>query len=268
MTIPIPRDPAIDLSAVPRHWFAGNAVATAISNGINMLFPSGERFFVRSVHHYADRIKDPTLRAQMKAFFKQEGHHARAHDRLNDVMRAHGYDIDRFLELYETISRWIEARVPAKLNLAGTAAAEHFTAILADGAFSEGVLDDLHPQMQELLAWHAAEEIEHKAVAFDVLREIDASYAWRMGGLAYATVMLGGFWVWATVQLMRQDKLPWRKVRSQLIALRKRDPVLRRVFGRGIRQYIRRDFHPRDNANEHLAREWFASHGLPFTEAA
>jgi hypothetical protein len=267
MAIPIPRDPAIDLSTVPRHWFAGNAVATAISNGVNLLFPAGERFFVRSVNHYLDRITDQELRAQVKAFFKQEGHHARAHDRLNDVTRAHGLPIDPFLTKYERISRWIEARVPAKLNLAGTAAAEHFTAILADGAFSKGLLDQLHPQMQELLAWHAAEEIEHKAVAFDVLQAIDPSYALRVAGLAYATVMLSSFWLWATFVLLRAERMSWRELRRQAYRAR-RDPVVTRVFANGIRQYIRRDFHPSDNANEGLAREWFATHGLPFTEAA
>jgi predicted metal-dependent hydrolase len=268
MAIPIPRDPAIDLSTVPRHWFAGNAVATAISNGVNLLFPSGERFFVRSVHHFADQITDPTLRDQVKAFFKQEGHHARAHDRLNDVIRDQGFAIDPFIARYEAISKWIEERVPAKLNLAGTAAAEHFTAILADGAFSEGLLDALHPVMQELLAWHAAEEIEHKAVAFDVLRTIDPSYALRVAGLVYATVMLGGFWLGATIMLLRQEKLSWRGLRKSAKFASKRDPVVSRVFANGIRQYIRRDFHPSDNANEHLAREWFARHGLAFTEAA
>ena len=267
MAIPIPRDPAIDVSTVPRHWFADNALATAISNGLNLLFPAGERFFVRSVNHYLDRITDDTLRAQVKAFFKQEGHHARAHDRLIDVIRDQGFELDTFLTRYERISRWIEARVPAKLNLAGTAAAEHFTAILADGAFTKGQLDMLHPVMQELLAWHAAEEIEHKAVAFDVLRTVDPSYALRVAGLAYATVMLSGFWLYATLMLLRQEKLSWGQLREQARRAG-RDPVLSRVFARGIRQYIRRDFHPHDNANEHLARDWFAAHGLPFTEAA
>jgi predicted metal-dependent hydrolase len=268
MAIPIPRDPAIDLSSVPKHWLADNAAATAISNGINMLFPHGERFFVRSVHHYLDQIEDPELRAQVKAFFKQEGHHARKHDQLNDVIRGHGFAIDDFLARYQKLSSWIEARMPKKLNLAGTAASEHFTAILADGAFSKGVLDELHPTMQELLSWHAAEEIEHKAVAFDVLRTIDPSYALRIAGLIYSTVMLGGFWFWATSMLLRQEKLGWRETLRQLREMQKRDPVIRRVFVRGIRQYLRRDFHPRDNANEHLARDWFAAHGLPYTEAA
>ncbi|HTR55177.1 MAG TPA: metal-dependent hydrolase [Kofleriaceae bacterium] len=268
MAIPIPRDPDLDLHDVPRHWLANNAAATAISNGINLLFPAGERFFVRSVHRFADQVADPVLREQVRAFFKQEGHHARAHDRFNDVLRAHGFQIDDFLATYERISRWIEARMPAKMNLAGTAAAEHFTAILADGAFSKGILDDLHPKMRELLAWHAAEEIEHKAVAFDVLRAVDPSYALRMAGLAYATVLLGSYWFAASVMLMRQDKLGLRGALRQLAEMRRREPVIRRVFVRGIRQYARRDFHPDDNDNAHLAARWFQAHGMPFTEAA
>src|ERR1700689_5553638 len=268
MAIPIPRDLDVELSTVPRHWVAGNAAATAISNGINILFPHGERFFVRSVKAFVDQIDDPDLRAQIKGFFGQEGRHAHAHDRFNDVLRAQGFAIDKFLDRYQKISSWIEKHVPGKLNLAGTAASEHFTAILADGAFSKGILDALDPRMQQLLAWHAAEEIEHKAVAFDVLRAIDPSYAVRIAGLVYSTTMLAGFWFWATTMLLRQEQLGVRATMRELRKMRQRDPVVRRVFIRGIREYIRRDFHPSQNRNEHLAAEWFAAHGLAFTEAA
>lgn len=264
MSIPVPRAFDGDLTKVPRHWLAGNAAATAISNGINMLFPHGERFFVRSVHHFLADIKDPELRTQVKAFFKQEGHHAKAHDDFNDVLRTHGFKVDAFLERYRAISAWIEERVPPKLNLAGTAAAEHYTAILAEGAFTRGILDSLHPTMQQLLAWHAAEEIEHKAVAYDVLQEIDPSYATRIAGLAYATVMLGMFWAWATTMLLRQERLGLRGTLRELRKMRSDDPIIRRVFIAGIKQYIRRDFHPRNNANDNLAAAWFAQRGLPF----
>lgn len=268
MAIPIPRDPEVDLESVPKHWLAGNPAATAISNGLNMLFPAGERFFVRSVKRYLDQLPEGELREQVKAFFKQEGKHASAHDDFNEVLRTHGFDVETFLARYAAISRWLEDRLPGKLNLAGTAAAEHFTAILADGAFSKGILDALDPRMQKLLAWHAAEEIEHKAVAFDVLAYVDDSYALRIAGLAYATVMLGAFWAWATTMLVRQERLGFRTFLRQLGAMRARDPVIRRVFVNGIKQYLRRDFHPRDNANERLAAQWFAAHGYPFIEAA
>jgi predicted metal-dependent hydrolase len=268
MAIPIPRDPDVDLTGVPKHWLAGNAAATAISNGINMLFPAGERFFVRSVKRYYDALPEGELREQVRAFFKQEGKHASAHDDFNEVLREHGFEVEQFLARYAAISRWIEDRLPGKLNLAGTAAAEHFTAILAEGAFTKGILDELDPRMQKLLAWHAAEEIEHKAVAFDVLEHVDDSYLLRMAGLAYATTMLGMFWFWATTLLARQEKLGLRGFFGELGKMRKRDPIIRRVFVNGIKQYLRRDFHPRDNATDHLAARWFAAHGYPFTEAA
>jgi predicted metal-dependent hydrolase len=268
MAIPIPRDPQLDLTNVPKHWVAGNPVATAISNGINLLFPHGERFFVRSVHHYMDEITDPTLKAQVKAFFKQEGHHASAHDDLNEQLRKQGFEIDRFLDTYAKVAGWIEQHAPAKLNLAGTAAAEHFTAILADGSFTNGVLDVLDPTMQKLLAWHAAEEIEHKAVAFDVLQRIDPSYRLRMAGMLLATLLLGGFWIWGTTMLLRQDGITLRGARRELAQLRERDPIIRRVFVRGIREYLRRDFHPSDNHQDHLADAWFAARGFAMPEAA
>ena len=67
--------------------------------------------------------------------------------------------------------------------------------------------------MQKLLAWHAAEEIEHKAVAFDVLQQVDPSYALRIAGLAHATILLSSFWVWSAMMLFRQEKLGWRGLR-------------------------------------------------------
>jgi uncharacterized protein len=264
----VPRDLDVDLSVVSRHWLANNAAATAISNGVNLLFPYGERFFVRSVRHFADRVDDPDLRSAIKAFFQQEGRHAHAHDRFNAVLRAHGYEVDRFLATYKRIGDWLEARFPPKLNLAITAACEHFTAILAHGAFTQGILDAADPRMQQLLGWHAAEEIEHKAVAFDVLQEVDPSYALRTTGLVLATALLGGFWCWAAAMLMRQDRLTLRGVVRELRTLRREDAIVHRVFVRGIRRYLRRDFHPDDVDDRGLAEAWFAARGMSMPDAA
>ncbi len=257
-----------DLTTVPRHWLGNDAVATAISNGVSMLFPWGERFFVRSVKHFVAGIDDPVLKAQIKAFFGQEGRHAKAHDDYNAVLRAQGYEVDQFLDTYRRLSEWIEARTPAKLRLAVTAASEHFTAIMAAGAFNGGMFDAADPRMQQLLAWHAAEEIEHKAVAFDVLRTVDPSYALRIAGLVMATLLLGGFWIAAATVLLRQDGITWREAVKRMRRLRTRDPIVRRVFGRGIREYLRRDFHPSQIADGNLAADWFRAHGMEMPEAA
>lgn len=262
------RDLDLDYRAVPRHWFAGSAVSTGIANGVNMLFPQGERFFVRSVKHYLDQIDDPALRAQIKAFFGQEGRHAREHDRVNAILRDQGYEVDEFLETYRKLTAWIEARTSPALNLAITAACEHFTAIMAEGAFADGMLDQCDPRMRQLLAWHAAEEIEHKAVAYDVLQKVDPSYRLRVAGLVLATVFLGGFWIWGARTLLRQDGLSLLGTLRELRTLRQRDPIVRRVFVRGIRKYLRRDFHPNQQDDAHLASQWFAARGMQMPEAA
>ncbi len=264
----VPRDLDVDFSQVPRHWMAGSAVATAISNGVNMLFPHGERFFVRSVKYFLDKVDDPVLRAQVKGFFGQEGRHAHAHDEFNEIMRHQGYEIDQFLDSYKRLSDWLEKRTPPKVRLAATAAAEHFTAIMAEGAFTRGALDAAAPEMQRLLGWHAAEEIEHKSVAFDVLQTIDPSYLLRITGLIYATITLGGFWIWGALTLMKQDGVTWKSARAEITSMKQRDPIVRRVFVRGIRQYLKRDFHPSDNDDATLAASWFSARGMAMPEAA
>jgi predicted metal-dependent hydrolase len=257
-----PRKPPLGFEDVPRHWFGGFPVATQIANGVNLLFPQGERFFVRSVYHFLDRIEDPSLRDAVKGFGNQEGRHARAHEDYFDTLRAHGYDIDRFLKVYGWVNARMEKLSSPELRLAATAAAEHFTAIMAEGAATEMPFELVHPAMRELLLWHAAEELEHKSVAFDVLQTINPSYRLRVAGLIMSTVMLSGWWVVAALMLLRQDGIGPLEAARRLREMRKAAaaagramprPVGERVFKRGIREYLRRDFHPDRNDNYHLA---------------
>ena len=254
------RDPDFDLADVPRHWLANSAAATGLANAINMLFPVGERFFVRSVNAFKAAWRDdPALAARVKAFYAQEGHHASAHDDFNAVLARH-YAVDRFLRWYaEDNAKW-ERRMPAKLRLATTAAAEHFTAIMAENALSgeDKLFAAAHPEMVRLLGWHAVEEIEHKAVAFDVLKRVDPSYWLRMAGLAYATIMLGRYWLIGARVLWRQDGMTAREAIRALRAMPGEKTLIRRVFVAGIREYMRPSFHPDDRDNDEMAQAWLA----------
>jgi uncharacterized protein len=256
-----PRPFDVELTDVPRHWMAGHPMPTHIVNGVNLLFPIGERFFVRSVKAHLDQIEDPQLRADVRAFFSQEGRHANAHDRFNQVLRDQGFEIDSFLGRYERALRAMEKRMSPALRLSTTAAVEHYTAIMAEGAFSGGLLDHAALPMKTLLAWHAMEEIEHRSVAFDVLQKINPSYWLRLAGLAVATTALAGFWVWAAISLLRQDDA--RKTAPPFMATDKRPPIVRRVFLRGIRAYIRPSFHPKDADLDHLAAAWMRTNLPP-----
>jgi uncharacterized protein len=266
-----PRDPIVRRmdfpfaeSEIPRHWLGGSMVGTALANGLNLVFPDGERFFVRSVNHYLPQIEDPQLRDRVKRFFGQEGQHAREHERLYEVLREHGYDIDPLLAHYRHFAYEILApNVPAKLRLSVTAALEHFTASFAVHALTSGLLErNAPPVMVELLKWHAAEEIEHKDVAYDVLMAVDDSYALRVAGLVVAVLALWGFWGYLTVALLRQEpEFGWGRVAKEWVS--------RGLDGQGpsvtmplaFLQYLAPDFHPSKVENDELALEYLASIG-------
>ncbi|HEX6866088.1 MAG TPA: metal-dependent hydrolase, partial [Caulobacteraceae bacterium] len=152
--------------ARPRWWLNGDPVATIVYNALSVTFPQGERFFIDAVRRYRDKAAG-TLQAQIDAFTRQEAVHSREHVAFNKQVTDAGYDISRA----EARLRWrlnISRKTPPAVQLAATAALEHFTAILAHAVLSdprhfEGASDEA----RKMWHWHAMEEIEHKAVAFD-----------------------------------------------------------------------------------------------------
>jgi predicted metal-dependent hydrolase len=249
------RTPRLAFDGLDRYWFSGSRAVTHLVNGVNLLFPAGERFFVRSVRHYESRLEGELAR-EVKAFYGQEGRHAQAHERFFHTLRDQGYDIDRILDRYERIAYgWFERRAPPALRLAVTVALEHFTAILAEDTLGrQSGLERAAPPVRRLLEWHAVEELEHKAVAFDVMRAVAPSYPLRMAGLFVATVMLGGFWLWAMRELLHHDGSSLREAGEELRGFREEakargedaEPIVTGVFWRGIREYLRPSFDPRD----------------------
>jgi hypothetical protein len=254
--IPV-RRPGFDFSAdIPRHWLAGNAVATHFFNGLNLVFPDGERFFIAAVRSRLPRITDPELRRQVQGFFGQEGRHAYEHERYFETLEAQGYRIRGYLRWFERFIRFTTRWLPAPLRLSITAGAEHYTATFGALSFEEELVERAHPTMRSLIVWHATEEIEHKAVAFDVLQATHPSYALRVVGFAIATLELFGWSLAATRMLLAQDLAAGRLTREELRAAR-RDLRERQRRGaarvrRRVRDYLRRDFHP--NQVDDLAR--------------
>lgn len=259
--VPVPVVRRMDFpfgQALPRWWFGGNPVVTHLANGLNLVFPEGERFFVRSVRHYLEQLEDPTLRARAQAFFGQEVQHGREHGRAFEQLEAQGYDIRRFLDMYERWLPRLEQRFPPAMRLAVTVALEHLTATLGEEALSDDFLDQAHPVMRDLLRWHAAEEIEHKSVAFDVFEAVDGRYAVRATGMVLAFAGLMTFWSIATRSLLAQEEgLSKAEIRRLRRAVRRErggrtDALLRRAFI----EYLAPSFHPDQRDNRHLAMSY------------
>lgn len=259
--IPI-RRPSFDFGEVPRDWVGGDQQLTHVINALCVLFPDGEKFFVRTVRAHEDRVDVEVER--LRGFYGQEAHHGAAHRDQFKMLEDQGYEIASWLRWYhETGYGEVEHRVPLNVRLASVAALEHFTASLAEVALDpDEMVSRMHPEMQALLRWHACEEIEHKSVAYDVLLQVDPRLRTRVAGFAVATASLIAFGMSAANHLGRQDGL--RGTRRRMAAeLVKRPRMLRTAL-----QFLRRDFHPDQIDNYGLAEAIIAELDAPVREVA
>lgn len=161
---------------IPINWFRDNAFASMFFVGFSAKLPEGEAQFMHSVRLFQDRITDPVLQAQVRAFIGQEAHHSKEHDALNAILEQQGYSLRRIEASVRWHSQWQQRHWSPQEQLAFTVCAEHITALLSDYLLRRrpDLLDHMAPLMAKLWAWHAIEETEHKAVAFDVYEQLVA----------------------------------------------------------------------------------------------
>ncbi|MBU8540070.1 metal-dependent hydrolase [Falsiroseomonas tokyonensis] len=259
-------------SARARGWTKLPRVNETGLNAISFLFPVGEAFFCRSVAHYRDRITDPVLRDAADRFIHQEAMHSREHARSNRALqeaKVPGAELESLARFLLGLSK---AVLPRSTQLAMTCAMEHFTAMLAERLLAKRTLyrEGVDPDFANLWLWHAAEEIEHKAVCFDVYDHIFGSgfWAWlhRCAAMGMVT-FFGGGGLLAGLMVMR------------IKAMRRRGAgpagpgggggggggtSLRVIFGgvaaRAYYDYFRRDFHPWDQDDRPLLEAWKMEH--------
>lgn len=230
--------------------------------GLSLLFPEGERFFIRSVRQHQDKITDPQLLDDIKGFIGQEIQHGRLHELSNKKVLGKEFEIDGFLKAWTDfafgkLEPFAKAVLPESIPVAVTAAAEHFTAIWGYTALTSETFQNMkNEQLRDLIKWHAIEEVEHKHVAFDVMRAVDDRYEIRVGALLLTAVLIGGLSAWATLYLALQEEDPnWMEFFTTLLKESTDEKGLVRVYVEGIFSYLRPGFHPADFDDYELARE-------------
>lgn len=242
-----------------QHYVEDDLIMSHVVAVLSATFPPGEDFFVRSVRHFSDRITDPTLKEQVKGFIGQEVTHGREHRELNRRLEEMGYPTHRVSRFVKAVLGDATRRAPAKLCLSYTAALEHYTATVAECLLTKPEAQQLlgDTEVRNILLWHALEETEHKAVAFDVYRAVGGSEWMRRLGFVIQSVGLIGLVVIATVLSLLRDRATYHPVRLvRSIRRLRRSPFLQADVARNLADYLRRGFHPSDHDNEELLRTW------------
>jgi predicted metal-dependent hydrolase len=263
----------IDLKqGFPRHWNNGDAFTTAFFNALSMSFPVGEQFFIDSVRSGEQQLgqspQDEHLRANIKKFIGQEATHRFLHGQYNDHLSEQGLHntwADRALKqrekLYEKIKN---SPQPYLHELALTAAYEHITAVLGNDVMvsmnqPHDLLSHAHTPLQTLWRWHAAEEMEHRDIAFDLYLRLGGDYQRRIFWFVFATLRFMSDAARQTVRNLWDDKTlhhpsTWWSGLRFVFGLH---GFIRR-FTLPLLAYLQRDFHPKKHGNDAMYAQWLS----------
>ena len=242
--------------AIRRHYFANSPVMSHMLTALSSTFPIGEQFFVHSVRNVRDKVQDEKLQAQITAFIGQEAMHSKAHAEFNDAWRSDNYHLDRFQAWLARKNDYVKNLHP-KIQLAITCAFEHFTALLGGYILRHPeVLATLDDDAVKLWVWHAIEEIEHRAVAFDVYQAVYGDDKIRRMIMRSVTTGFASLTFYSATRLFLQDKaksLP--KVGGNIFGLY----LLGKMFIQLLPEYLsyfKADFHPSEIDYTKIVNYW------------
>ena len=193
---------------IPQYWLGGDAFKTRFCDAMSTIFPEGERYFISCVRDFRDQVTDPQLQQEIKDFIRQEGQHGMIHRQFNAHLKAQGLDVDKLERLTgQFLFGFMRKFFPKKHTLAATAAAEHLTSIMAEAMLErKDVMGEADPRMFAMYAWHAMEEMEHKAVAFDVMQKVaKVWYLRRIQTLIEVTIAFNLHILLYTGYMLRKD---------------------------------------------------------------
>lgn len=237
------------LSEIPRYWFGGDPFLTRMFDALSLTFPDGERYFIQSVRLFRDQIKDPDLQKRVADFIRQEAQHGIAHDKMNNLMREQGMPVDQFIQRLNYMMNYDLKNRSPEYNIAVTAAAEHLTALMAETFYGQkDTLKNAHPFVRAMFAWHAIEEMEHRDVAFDVMKDVAKTPEWlRQYTLLITTFLMFGFTIYRANVMLKDDGFsPLQRLQMNIRGLPwffgKKGTLTR--MGKQYRDWFKKDFHP------------------------
>ena len=246
---------------LPRHFAGGDLVTSHLVALLSAIIPEGERFVVEAVKRFRSEIEDPALRQQANAFVGQESVHQREHENLNGVLAHLGYPT-RFVHGVGVVLHQLGRRFPRRMQLACTAAIEHWTAVLAEHALGgeRPVMADVDPEIRAMLTWHLIEEIEHKSVAFDIMQAFGTTEQERLLAMRLLILLVGPGLALGLLLSLAKDPAAWNpaNIRRSLRTIQENAAFAGDGFGADLRSWRDPGFHPDQRDHSTILERWIA----------
>ncbi|MDM1491982.1 metal-dependent hydrolase [Acinetobacter indicus] len=273
---------AFEFDQVPEYWMRDSAGLTHFMTALSALFPAGEKFFIDSVRavRYHPAIKDnQELQKEISAFIGQEAMHTQEHVGFNASAQKYGHDVERLDRYTDKViqgARKVFAGVgkpfgitQEMVDLTATTALEHFTATIATQLLRNSHIQELmsNDTMKTMWLWHAIEENEHKAVAYDVFEGVfgqgTKAYLLRTSSLVAAMLTLFVVQNYFLFRLLKEDKqLNLEAFKAIYTYAYSPSKGIITGMGREMLAYFRPGFHPNDLDTFSLLDTWKAKLGF------
>ena len=271
-----------DFDTVPEYWMNKSAGLTHFMTALSALFPAGEKFFIDSVRAVRQHpsIKDnQELQREISAFIGQEAMHTQEHVGFNASAQKFGHDVDRLDRITDRViqsTRKVFAFLgkpvgitQEMVDLTATTALEHFTATIASQLLVNPYIQELMTDetMKTMWLWHAIEENEHKAVAYDVFEGVFGrglkAYVLRTGSLVTAMMTLFVVQSYFVLRLLQDDKqLNLTSLKDIYIYAYSPSKGVITGMTKEMLVYFRPKFHPNDLDTHELLVSWKAKLGF------
>lgn len=274
-----PRQVTFDWHRTPLHWIPDEPTATHVINVLHLLLPAGERWFVKVFKEALPLVTDEQLLMDVKGFMGQEATHSVQHAYVLEHLAEQSLDTTSYTRKVEWMFDVLLGEKPLRgmplsprewlrFRLSLIAAIEHFTAVLGDWVLDADALDGAGTDevMLDLLRWHGAEEVEHRAVAFDMYQHAGgkgaARYVRRVAGMAFAWPTLAYLWISGARYLLRHDP----RLAGGRYRFRDHSDAARRgllpswaSLSAAVPRYLRRSYHPCQEGSLGKAAEYLAA---------
>lgn len=195
---------------LPKYWHRNSVFATHYFNALSLIFPEGEKFFIESIRNFTDAEGAVGKSQDVRDFIGQEVWHSKAHTDYNAYLAKQNLPVAKCEKQFvNSLEKWKKRN--SKLNwLAATVGYEHITTSMSrELLLRQDNCKHMHPHFASLWRWHTLEELEHKAVVFDLYQRVGGGYFRRTWMTLYVFYRFNIDVTYNLVQLLKADNMLW-----------------------------------------------------------
>ena len=267
------RSISMNLDGVDSIWVPEDHFASMVLNVCHLLLPQAELWMCRTFNKAKPLITDRVVLQEVKGFIGQEGAHAQGHAKVMEHFEKLGWDFTAPRKALDTLfDGWMGDKVACLIPVFGPfktywlimrigmiAIIEHLTSVLGTWMIDNEGLENsgTDKQMLNLFKWHAAEEVEHRAVAHDLYNHLGGSRLLIKLMYLPGIIIVLLLWRWASRKINREENGNTFKYgfRNYIKSSKRGHLPTVRYLVVSIMRYLRWGFHPGQLGSTSRAKE-------------